>query len=76
MDEVNIEHDFILGKYNFLLNCNNYLGDLASTIVKVTELNSRLFVSDENDRRSICLMGSKGPQTLRERTRDVHMHHL
>ena len=26
MDEVNREHDHIMSKYNYLLNCNNYIG--------------------------------------------------
>lgn len=76
MDEVNNEHDHLLGKYDFLFNCNNYLGELASTVVKVIELNSCLFVADERDRRSICLMGSKGPQSLHEKNHEVHMHRL
>lgn len=71
MDEVNVEHDHVMSKYNGLLTANNYIGELAHTVIKIVELNSCLIKADERDKRSICLMGSKGPQTVHEKNQEV-----
>ena len=42
IDGVNNEHDTVMGKYNYLLTCNSYVGRLAETMIKVVELNSSL----------------------------------
>ena len=63
----------MLRKYNYLLTCNDYLGKLAETVVKISELSSCIVRADERDRRSICLMGSKGPQTIYEKTTENHI---
>lgn len=45
-------------------------------MIKVVELNSCLVRADERDKRSICLMGSKGAQTVQEKSAEVHMMRL
>lgn len=65
-----------MSKYNYLLTCNNYIGQLAHTVIDVVELNSCLIRADERDKRSICLMGSKGHQTVHEKNTEMHMMRL
>ena len=76
MEGVHKDHDTIMSKYNYLLTCNTYIGKLAETVIKVVELNSCLVKADERDKRSICLMGSKGPQTVQEKNTEGHIRRL
>ena len=64
MDEINGDHSKLGSKYGYLLTCNNYIAKIADVVIKLVELNASLVRAEERDKRSICLMGAKGPQTI------------
>eukprot|EP00354_Favella_ehrenbergii_P003056 CAMPEP_0170451278 /NCGR_PEP_ID=MMETSP0123-20130129/580_1 /TAXON_ID=182087 /ORGANISM="Favella ehrenbergii, Strain Fehren 1" /LENGTH=145 /DNA_ID=CAMNT_0010712931 /DNA_START=839 /DNA_END=1276 /DNA_ORIENTATION=- len=76
MDEVNSDHDKLGGKYGYLLSCNDYIAKIAAVVIKIIELNSSLIRADERDKKSICLMGAKGPQTVQEKNQETHLKRL
>lgn len=57
MDEVNVDHQTLMGKYDFLLHANDYFAKLAEQIITIIELNSSLLRQDEQDKQSISLLG-------------------
>ena len=64
MDEVSKDHDKLSHKYDFLIHCNDYFGQLAEQMITITELNSCLMRADERDKDSICMLGTQGPKTI------------
>ena len=72
IDEVLSKNGFLMGKYDFLVNCNNYVAKLAEQLITITELSSCLLRSDEKDKGNICLMGSKGSKSLKDQQMDHH----